>query len=306
MNVEADVTIGRYLKRQFDVSGAVYTLAAGDEPCAAWDLVDFARTMGLEVVCAGKGKNNPLRQDATPASVAAEAQRKKMNPRMLAAFVDGTKTMCEMTALANATSFPPDVAGMHGPAADAADLANVFRPQEEGGILSRKGVVDYVTGDVAPGVFAVVYSDDPEIAADLSYLQLGAGPYWALIRPFHLANLEVPISIVRVVRDRHATLAPDRRVAELGARAKRDLQPGDRIDGIGGEQVYGFTWSADDAANMGLVPLGLTEGTTVRKPVTAGDPLTFEDVELDESSILVQLWRLQEHLDRLDSFRDGN
>lgn len=297
MNVEADVTIGRFLKREFELSGSVYTLAAGDEPSAAWELVDFARTIGLEVIAAGKGKNNPLRQDATPASVADEAARKHMNPKMLAAFVDGTKTMCEMATLANATGFPPDIPGMHGPAVDARDLAAVFRPSEDGGILSRRGIVDYVTGDVAPGVFVVVRSDDPEIVRDLVYLQLGPGPYWSLIRPYHLANLEVPMSIVRAVRDRRATLAPQYRVAEVGARAKRDLEPGERVTGIGDEHVFGFTWPAPAADDMGLVPLGVTEGASVRKQVSAGEPLTFDDVELAEDSVLVRTWRLQQHLD---------
>ena len=38
-----------------------------------------------------------------------------MNPKMLASFVDGTKTMVEMAAVANATGMTPDKPGMHGP-----------------------------------------------------------------------------------------------------------------------------------------------------------------------------------------------
>lgn len=299
MNVEADVTIGRYLHKELQDAGAVYTLAAGDEPSAAWALVDFARTIGLEVVAAGKGKNNPLRQEATPASVRDEANKKRMNPRMLAAFVDGSKTMCEMAALANATGYPPDRPGMHGPAIDAQQLASVFRPREEGGILSRTGIVDYVTGDVAPGVFVVVHSDDDEIARDLEYLSLGPRPYWALIRPYHLANLEVPMTVVDVVRDGRPTLAPRYRVAEVGAKAKQDLRPGDHIVGIGDEHVYGFTWDARTADELDVVPLGLTEGATVRNKVDAGSPIRLDDLDLDESSLLVDVWRKQREMDRV-------
>jgi predicted homoserine dehydrogenase-like protein len=297
MNVEADVTIGRHLRKELEEAGAVYTIAAGDEPSAAWSLVDFARTAGLEVVAAGKGKNNPLRHDATPASVRDEANEKRMNPRMLAAFVDGSKTMCEMAALANATGFPPDVAGMHGPAIDTDQLTAVFRPREEGGILSRTGIVDYVTGDVAPGVFVVIHSEDDEIARDLEYLSVGPRPYWALIRPYHLANLEVPITIVDVVRDGRPTLTPRYRVAEVGANAKRDLRPGDHIAGIGDEHVYGFTWDAREADDLELVPLGLTEGATVRNKVEAGSPIRLADVDLNEDSLLVDIWRKQRESD---------
>ena len=301
MNVEADVTIGRLLRRLFENSGCIYTLATGDEPIAAAELVDFSRTIGLEVIVAGKGKNNPLRQDATPASVADEARSKNMNPRMLAAFVDGSKTMVEMAALANAIGFVPDIPGMHGPRANAADLTSVFRPKADGGILTRTGVVDYVTGDVAPGVFAVVRSEDPEIIADLKYLSMGDGPYFALIRPYHLANLEVPVTIVRVVRDGRPALVPDGHHAEVGATAKRDLEPGDVIEGIGGDEVYGFTLSATEASERGLVPLGLTEGARVSSRVSRGQPLTFDDVEIDESKTLTRAWRMQQSVDELST-----
>ena len=301
MNVEADVTIGRLLRRLFENSGCIYTLATGDEPIAAAELVDFSRTIGLEVIVAGKGKNNPLRQDATPASVADEARSKNMNPRMLAAFVDGSKTMVEMAALANAIGFVPDIPGMHGPRANAADLTSVFRPKADGGILTRTGVVDYVTGDVAPGVFAVVRSEDPEIIADLKYLSMGDGPYFALIRPYHLANLEVPVTIVRVVRDGRPALVPDGHHAEVGATAKRALEPGDVIEGIGGDEVYGFTWSATEASERGLVPLGLTEGARVSSRVSRGQPLTFDDVEIDESKTLTRAWRMQQSVDELST-----
>jgi predicted homoserine dehydrogenase-like protein len=299
MNVEADVTIGRLLKRMFENSGCIYTLAAGDEPIAAAELVDFARTIGLEVVAAGKGKNNPLRQDATAASVAAEASAKNMNPRMLAAFVDGSKTMVEMAALANAIGFEPDIPGMHGPRADASELTTFFRPKGEGGILTRTGIVDYVTGNVAPGVFAIVRSEDPAIVADLKYLSMGVGPYFALIRPYHLANLEVPTTIVSVVRDQRPALVPEGHHAEVGASAKRDLKRGEVIEGIGGGEVYGFTWPAMEAVERNLVPLGLTEGAKLASDVPRGKALTFDDVDIDESKTLTRAWRLQQSIEEL-------
>jgi predicted homoserine dehydrogenase-like protein len=63
-----------------------------------------------------------------------------MNPKMLSAFKDGSKTMVELAAMSNATGLVPDVPGMHGARADVPDLNKVFVPQEDGGILSRRGV----------------------------------------------------------------------------------------------------------------------------------------------------------------------
>ena len=118
LNVEADITIGRYLKEEARKAGVVYTGAAGDEPAAIVELISFAQSVGLEVIAAGKGKNNALQFDATPAQFEKEARERNMSARMLVEFVDGSKTMVEMTAVANATGLIPDKPGMHGPAAD--------------------------------------------------------------------------------------------------------------------------------------------------------------------------------------------
>src|SRR5690606_31409014 len=156
MNVEADVTVGAYLKQAADRQGVVYTVGAGDEPSSCMELIEFVSAMGHTVVAAGKGKNNPLNHDATPDDLRQEAVRRNMNPRMLVEFVDGSKTMVEMAALANATGLVPDKPGMHGPAASLEDLPHVLCPIEDGGVLSRKGCVDYSIGpNVAPGVFVI-------------------------------------------------------------------------------------------------------------------------------------------------------
>ncbi len=116
MNVEADVTIGPYLKAEADKQGVIYSLGAGDEPSSCMELIEFVSALGYEVVSAGKGKNNPLNFDATPDDYRQEADRRNMNVRLLVEFIDGSKTMVEMAAIANATGLVPDIAGMHGPA----------------------------------------------------------------------------------------------------------------------------------------------------------------------------------------------
>ncbi|HUH76266.1 MAG TPA: homoserine dehydrogenase, partial [Devosia sp.] len=114
MNVEADVTIGPYLKAQADRLGVIYSVGAGDEPSSCMELIEFVSALGLPIVAAGKGKNNPLRHNAVPDDYREEALRRNMNPRMLVEFIDGSKTAVEMCAIANATGLVPDVPGMHG------------------------------------------------------------------------------------------------------------------------------------------------------------------------------------------------
>ena len=100
-----------------------------------------------------------------------------MNPRMLVEFVDGSKTMVEMAAIANATGLVPDRPGMHGPAATREELSKVLCPTSDGGVLSRKGVVDFTVGKgVAPGVFVIAEMAHPRLRERMNDLKLGEGP----------------------------------------------------------------------------------------------------------------------------------
>jgi predicted homoserine dehydrogenase-like protein len=282
LNVETDATIGLALADIARASGVVYTVADGDEPVCAKELVDLAHELALEVVCAGKGKNNPFIPTATPETCADEAASKRMNPKMLASFQDGSKTMIEMAALANATGLPPDVIGMHGVTAQVDQLASSLIPRRDGGVLSEAGRVDYAYGP-APGVFVVVTTDDPTVAEEMTYLKMGPGPYFTLARPFHLASIEAPRAVITAVLDGRAALQPSVWVAEVVAVAKRDLAPGDVIDGIGGRHVRGVVYPAPAAA--GLLLLGLAEGATLTRSVRAGDPVPADAVEVMPSAL---------------------
>ena len=294
MNVETDATVGWLLRRMAKASNLVYTLSAGDEPGAAMELFDFATSLGFTVVSAGKGKNNPLDRSATPDSVAEKAKSQMMNPKMLASFVDGSKTMVEMTALANATGLVPDVRGMHGPEATPSTIATTYIPKADGGVFSGEGRVDYGLG-IAPGVFVVITAQHPKIIRDLKYLQLGPGPYWSLYRPYHLTSLETPISIARAVLDGDTTAATDETpTAETVAVAKRDLHAGEVIDGLGGYCSYGMIETARTAHQSRMLPLGLAPGATLTNEVPMGNSITYDDVELDENLTIVHLRRLQD------------
>ena len=55
VNVEADVLAGPLLARRAAASGIVYSLAYGDQPALIAEMVDWGRTAGFDIVCAGKG-----------------------------------------------------------------------------------------------------------------------------------------------------------------------------------------------------------------------------------------------------------
>ena len=297
LNVETDVTVGPLLHRTAEAAGVVYTGAAGDEPAATLELYNFARTLGLEVVCAGKGKNNPLDRTATPETLAARARQVGASPKMLCSFVDGTKTMVEMAALANATGLTLDKRGMHGPDTTVKELPRIFSSRAEGGILERTGVVDYAIGDVAPGVFVVFTTRLPVVVEELRYLKMGEGPNWVLYRPYHLTSLETPLSVARAVLNHESTIQPTHGlVTEVLTVAKRPLRAGEKIDGIGGFTVYAGVDLAEVAREEGLLPLGLAQGATMRRDIAQGQVIKYADVDLDESQTVVLLRRLQDQM----------
>ncbi len=300
LNVEADITIGRHLHAEAKRAGVVYTGAAGDEPAATLELIGFAQSIGLEVVCAGKGKNNPLKWDAVPADYEAEAKARNMNARMLVEFVDGSKTMVEMVAIANCTGLVPDVPGMHGPAATRDELASVLIPKEHGGVLSKKGCVDYSIGKgVAPGVFCIVTTDHPRLQERMIDLKVGKGPYFALTRPFHLTSLEVPLSAARAVLHKHADMVPlEQPVAECVTLAKRDLAVGEVLGRIGETDYRAWAMTHAEARNANAIPLGLAQGARVVKPVKKGERITYDNCAPDESLIVTQIRR---RLDQTDT-----
>jgi len=301
MNVEADVTIGAYLSAKAYEAGVVYTLGAGDEPSSTMEIVNFLRGLGYPIVAAGKGKNNKFKIDATPDAYKEEAARRNMNPRMLVEFVDGSKTMVEMVALANATGLRPDIPGMHGPDAPLDTLHKVLCPKEEGGLLSRKGVVDFtVAPGVAPGVFAIAELRHPRLRERMADLRIGEGPYYTFFRPYHLTSLEVPLSAAASVLFGQSHMRPlPVPSAEVGAKAKRDLSPGETLDAIGEYGYRGFALARDDALRLNALPLGLAQGAKVTAKIAKGEYLTYANCAPDERMRIVQLRREQDEFVRV-------
>ncbi|ANT50297.1 NAD(P)H-dependent oxidoreductase [Mesorhizobium amorphae] len=298
MNVEADVTIGAYLKSEADRLGVTYSLGAGDEPSSCMELIEFVSAMGHTIVAAGKGKNNPLNIDAVPHDYAEEAARRHMNVRMLVEFVDGSKTMVEMAAIANATGLVPDRPGMHGPAATLGELSKVLVPQKDGGVLSKVGVVDYSIGKgVAPGVFVIADMSHPRVSERMEDLKMGKGPYFTFHRPYHLTSLEVPLTCARVVLYGKADMVPlATPVAEVCAVAKKDMQPGDRLDAIGEYCYRAWIIAVEEARAAKAVPCGLLQGGSVTAPIRKGDLITYANATPAPGSKIAELRARQDRL----------
>ena len=295
LNVETEATIGLALRKEAEKNGAIVTVADGDEPVAALDLYDFATELSFEVISIGKGKNNPFNRFATPSSLTKEASLKKMNPKMLTSFVDGTKTMVEMTALANFLNFNIDVDGMHGIEATYENINQYYIPKKDGGLLHKSQVVDFAFG-IAPGVFAVIYSEDEYVNYEMEYLKMGKGPYWTLARPYHLTSLEIPRTIRHIMLEKYSKLSAQSWNVEVVAYAKQDIEPGTNLGSIGGDYIYGKAQIV--SSSKGLLPIGIAEDNVATKAIAKGNPIAIDEVDAQDNE-LCEYWNYQNQI--LDS-----
>ncbi len=290
LNVECDSVVGPSLYKLAKENGVVYTGAAGDEPAAIVELVEFAMGLGFDVVSCGKGKNNPKDIHATNESVSDLAQEKKICNKSLTSFVDATNTMIELNAVGNAIGFKPDVFACHGIESDLKDLPNKLRLKTEGGLLNSYGTLDYVHG-IAPGVYIIVKGKTKEELDTLKYLGMGDGPNYILYRPFHLCSLETPVSIYKAVIKNEASIAPMAgQVCDTVTHAKKDMKAGDLLEGIGSNNVYGSLTSHEDCIDRDLLPIALiTSKTRLKVDVKKDDLITYDMVELDVDQIITKL-----------------
>jgi predicted homoserine dehydrogenase-like protein len=300
VNVEADALAGPALAARARAAGVVYTLAYGDQPALICELVDWARACGFEPVCAGKGtKHLPAYHRVTPDAVwehygltAAEAAAGGMNDRMFTSFLDGTKSAIEMAAVCNATGLEAQSEGLRFPPASTDQLASVCIPAADGGTLSRAGTVEVVSSldrdgrqvpnDLRWGVY-VTFAAPTDYAArcfaEYGLATDASGRYAALWRPYHLIGLESTVSILAAGLLGEATGRPGGFRADAVAVAKRDLAPGEHLDGEGGHTVFGALVPASRSFAERLLPIGLARDAVLRSRVEAGRPLRLEDVE---------------------------
>ncbi|HEY8287434.1 MAG TPA: Gfo/Idh/MocA family oxidoreductase [Chloroflexota bacterium] len=320
VNVEADALVGPLLARRAAEAGIVYSLAYGDQPSLICELVDWARTIGMEVVCAGKGtKYLPEYHASTPDTVwryygfsEEQIATGDFNAKMFNSFLDGTKSAIEMAAVANATGLIPDPRGLRFPPASVYDLPQVCRPRSVGGTLEQAGTLEVVSSlhrdgrpvahDLRWGVYVTFAAGSAYVKDCFSQYGLitdATGQYAALYRPVHLIGLELGISVASVALRREATGTPETFQGDVVAVAKRDLGPGEQLDGEGGYTVHGRLMQATDSLATGCLPIGLAQRCIVVNSVRAGDIVKWQDVRMDETGEAVRVRREMEALFRI-------
>ena len=72
------------------------------------------------------------------------------------------------------------------------------------------------------------------------------------------------------------------------------MNPGDILDGIGGFTCYGLIELHEIIKKDRYLPIGISEGCVVKKKISKDEPLTYDDVGLNENSILFNLRKIQD------------
>ncbi|RTZ47985.1 flagellar biosynthesis protein FlgA [Candidimonas sp. SYP-B2681] len=317
VTVEADAFCGPLLGRKAQQAGVIYSMAFGDQPALICDLVDWARTCGFPVVAAGRGhKWLPHFVESTPETVWGyyglspdQAARGGLNPKMFNSFLDGSKPSIESCAVANATGLSVPSNGLLYPPASVEDIPFVTRPVSEGGVLERKGMVEVVSSleadgrkipyDIRMGVWVTVEAESDYIKNCFEEYNAHTDPtgrYFTLYKRWHLIGLEVGMSVASVALRGEATGVATQWLADVVATAKRDLLPGETLDGEGGYTVWGKLLPATTSIGLGGLPLGLAHNVALVRPVKKGQSLVWDDVAIDSSTAAYKVRREMEVL----------
>ena len=318
---EVDSVVGPHLNQLAKRQGVVYTTADGDQPANLIGLVTWARLLGFEIIAAGKSSEYDFvydhasgfvdwtdRRCAAPSlaehwilgdDVAATLARRS---ELLAELPQSaTPDYCEMNVVANSTGLIPSRDALNYPVCRISELADIFIPRAEGGVLDRVGVVDVFNCLRRPeevsfggGVFVIVRCGDPvtwELLRGKGHVVSRNGRYACIFLPYHLMGLETPLSLLSAAGHGRASGSDRQKVhAVMVARADRDFRAGEVLSMGGHHHVMdGCTALLLPAAEAeGLAPFYLAANKPLARDLPKGALLREEMVDL-RGSLLQEL-----------------
>jgi len=310
---ETDSVCGPYLNQVAVENNAVYSLVNGDQPRNLLDLYSWGKILGLEIVCAGKSSEYDFVWDRETGDMhyLDGTSEKEHMPEMLDCwYYKGTETLdarrklldkyaevisadlCEMNLVSNVTGLVPSSPFLSYPIAKASELANIFIPKEDGGILDKPGVVDVFynlrgsdEASFCGGEFIIVKCENEtmwELLASKGHVMSRNGKYCCIYYPYHYMGLETPISILLGDLMGIGTHGECRQVSILGGVADRDIPKGTVLKVAGHHHsIEGLVPELLETKSVeNVAPFYLLNGAELLNDVKAGNPVTLDDVDL--------------------------
>lgn len=312
---EAEIVVGAELACRATERGVVHSPVDGDQPSLLIGLVDWARMLGMPVVCAGKSSESDFVWDVQAGTVSAwgrsepaagyanafaRADAAGLSTRHAIAFARTTvPDLCEMGIVANHTGLLPDCASLHAPIARTVELPSLFRPRASGGLLGGTGRVDMFNClrrpdeiSFAGGVFVVVETPDEATGRLFAAKGMPASPdarYVLLHNPVHLLGAEAAVSMLSAAQLGCSTGGSEvKPLVDLVASAARDLEPGEVLQMGARHEIPALGYALQRAGPLGEerpVPYYLALGARVRRRVARGQPLRGADLDLSAGAL---------------------
>lgn len=310
---ETDSVCGPILNRIADENGVIYTLVNGDQPRNLLDLYSWAVMLGLEVIAAGKSSEYDFVWDRETKELIYTdgSSEKELLPEMLDCWrYKGLETLdarrklldkyaevisadlCEMNLVSNVTGLVPSAPFLSYPIAKTSELADIFIPEEDGGILKKTGVVDVFynlrgadEASFCGGEFIIVKCENEkmwDILKGKGHVMSKNGKYACIYYPYHYMGLETPGSILLGDFMGVGCHPECRQVSVLAGVAEKDLPKGTRLTVQGHHHaIDGLTPELLERKTVeNLAPFYLLNETTLLRDVKKGDPITLDDVDL--------------------------
>lgn len=310
---ETDSICGPYLNRVAEQNGAVYALVNGDQPRNLVDLYSWAALLGLEIIAAGKASEYDFvwDKDSKELTYTDGSGRTKKLPQMQDCWRYGGKEtlevrrgllkeymevisadLCEMNLVSNITGLLPAAPRLNYPVAKASELADIFIPEEDGGILKKTGVVDVFCNlrekdeaSFCGGEFIIIRCENGkmwELLKEKGHVISQNGKYACIYRPWHYMGMETPVSILLGDRMGIGTHPECRQVSVLAGVAERDLARGTVFSVQGHHHaIEGLVPELLERKEAGnAAPFYLLNGAALQRDVKKGFPITLQDVDL--------------------------
>ena len=310
---ETDSVCGPVLNQVASENGAIYALVNGDQPRNLLDLYSWGQLLGLEIVAAGKSSEYDFVWDRETGELTYTdgSNRKEKMPQMLdcwyyknvgtlkqrrkllESYTDVISAdLCEMNLVSNVTGLVPAAPFLSYPIAKPSELADIFIPEADGGVLKKTGVVDVFynlrgtdEASFCGGEFIIVKCENEkmwEILIGKGHVVSRNKKYCCIYYPYHFMGLETPVTILLGDFLGIGTHPECRQVSVLAGVAQKDLPRGTKLVVQGHHHsIEGLIPELLETKEVkNLAPFYLLNGATLLQDVKQGDPVTMEAVDL--------------------------
>ncbi len=313
---ETDSVVGPYLQELACRQGVIYTMVNGDQPANLIQLFSWAKTLGLEIIAAGKSSEYDFVYDPESKEFSYLGKTNQIPSLSKEWYLNGMDTLanrsrilvdypqsavpdyCEMNVVSNATGLHPSCDKFHYPICRVEELADVFIPWEDGGILQQIGVVDVFINlrrpdeaSFAGGVFVIVKCHNTRVwglLKEKGHVVSHNGKYACMYLPYHFMGVEAPLSVLLAFRLALSSSKGCKRNSIMTGCTLRDFHKGELLAMHGHHHfIEGLEVSLVpyDQTTSNFVPFYLAAGKYLSQDVPKGSLLTFEMIDFTDSNL---------------------